>query len=344
MTAQKFCSESENKKRVSIGGQASNRSDFRPLSEKRTKTLIRSRKKDVQKMKMVSTSPSCVLETSSSASPSSTCEVHPEINESVRSQVSSKTRKKVKWGLLFRDTHAYASLSLTSLFFFYALTGFLANRSEWFVASQNENTQEVHVPDDVEMNKNSLSAFLKTLNSEIDSLQNWSDGDEGEIEVVGMTNKGKIYFSIDQENRFITRTVYLALPKLFQDNELKLLEWFKSQYGGIPGEVEKEDGLMSFELESVWGVHSFQVDIKDGFYTVDKTQAGFVKALIDIHRSKHASFFQKLLIDITALVLVFLTLTGAIIGIFYLSKKKRKIALVLNGFSIFLIVALLMYR
>jgi hypothetical protein len=64
-------------------------------------------------------------------------------------------------------------------------------------------------------------------------------------------------------------------------------------------------------------------------------------SLVDLHRSKHAGAWHRVIVDVAALVLAFVTLSGAALGLMTAVVKRRRQALVLLSVSVVLLVFLI---
>ena len=263
---------------------------------------------------------------------------------SVRLVMFKVSAKGIKWPLLIRDIHAYAALSLTSLFLFFGLTGFMANRSEWFLNGNENSTAVQSIPAHIELKQEELLTYFKTMDAENWSLQKVDDAGEDEILLQLSAAGHSKEIKIDKSKKTYQAEMIFDLPAEYPHEEKEQIQWFRLQFGGYPENIEREDMRLSFDLESVWGSHAMVVDSGQKNYRISSHASSLAQTLINMHRSKHAGPFQKIIIDVTALILVFSTLTGAVLGIFYLSKKKRRWAIILNVLSLVLIVLVLIGR
>lgn len=79
---------------------------------------------------------------------------------------------------------------------------------------------------------------------------------------------------------------------------------------------------------------SLDFDTSTSAYTVSETTQGFMGALNDIHKGKGTNDAWSVVIDISALVLCFIALTGLTLEILNRSKAKRRNLLLALGGSI----------
>jgi hypothetical protein len=152
--------------------------------------------------------------------------------------------------------------------------------------------------------------------------------------------------TIHKQDRRLTIEEWRRLPTGLPTDADSLTRFLAGQ---VQGEVdlkgrEDDDTSLKLDCDSVWGMHSVQVDKKTRRWQVATTPAHTAVAFIDLHRGKHAGGVQKLLVDATALLLGFVTLSGVAMGLGAAAHRRRLAAAVLAGGSLLLLTVLLIAR
>jgi len=101
---------------------------------------------------------------------------------------------------------------------------------------------------------------------------------------------------------------------------------------------------VQLEFASVWGTHRIEVDNATRTWTATANAHPLVVSLTDLHRGKHAGAWQKVIIDVTALILALVTLSGAAMALMAAAPARRRQAQILIGSSIIVVIVLLASR
>ena len=75
--------------------------------------------------------------------------------------------------------------------------------------------------------------------------------------------------------------------------------------------------------ESVWQVHAIIIDRTDKRWGLSTTHHGLGGVLVDLHTGRFASWWQLLLMDVIAVVLLLSVLTGIVLGIIWASRTRH---------------------
>lgn len=211
-----------------------------------------------------------------------------------------------------RNIHIYTTLAMAMLFFFFGVTGFMASRPELFPTEVVAS-----VPAHVEMKEAELSGFFKGRLSGAVALREF-ESEEGYLTLV-FENEELDRFSVelDAEERLYTVTTSHAIPDM--GAELEPEEVARNLAERHPGKLDGDsvdayDSEIVFSLESVWGNRMVEVDLTAGRYRLSSDPVPFVSGLIQLHRGKLSGPGQRLLLDLTALIMVVATVTGVMMG------------------------------
>lgn len=258
-------------------------------------------------------------------------------------------KKRINWVVVLRNVHSYCSLSLFAVFFFFGLTGFLGNRADWFVGEpEYETPKNLTVPEGVELTESALVPVLSRLFPGVTGHSDFdNDGEETVVTLVGKDSIRRVM--LINEDRTLKVQEWKRLPKDLPLKMESVTGWFAERVDGhldeksLVGEDEEAETI-EFSLGSVWGTNSIVVKKAERTYQVSSQRADFVQALIDIHRSEHVGPWQRALVDITALLLVTVSATGALYGFVGKPRRRKRIAVALIGLSFVFLVFLIVGR
>ena len=250
----------------------------------------------------------------------------------------------MKLPILIRILHYYASMACCFLFAFYACSGFIATHAEWFIGDQNPQwiVQTKQVPKEAIEDEGKLSQFCSGLLENAASTT-FLDNDEYQQWVMVKSKDQALLCIVDDENALVELQRLFPIAKGDKDQELLAQEIAKQQ-GGRPANLEYDDeyNRLTFDLESVWSDTEVMVFNAESYYRVRQRPSHVIRAISDLHRGKHANGFQIFLADLTAILLMFVIVTGAVIGI--QMKKRKKWGIIGLVFSGFLTGVLLVFR
>ena len=121
---------------------------------------------------------------------------------------------------------------------------------------------------------------------------------------------------------------------------LAVSEYLRSQ--GITGEitdhsVQNGEGSISYRGPGYAADVTFSVTTRA--YELRTTRSGLVAVFNDLHKGRHASPLWKWIIDITAALLVVMSLTGIVLQLTI--RRTRRLGLVLSGVGFVLAVVLI---
>ncbi|MCA0297371.1 MAG: PepSY-associated TM helix domain-containing protein [Actinobacteria bacterium] len=124
-------------------------------------------------------------------------------------------------------------------------------------------------------------------------------------------------------------------------NYLVISEYLRSQQGAT-GEItdyglDGDAGRISYAGPGYTGAATFSVSA--GTFSMESTRYGLVAIANDLHKGRHTSPAWSLTIDIVAVVLVLVSLTGLVLGL--VIPRRRRSALILMGLGVAAGVALL---
>jgi 3-phenylpropionate/trans-cinnamate dioxygenase ferredoxin reductase subunit/benzoate/toluate 1,2-dioxygenase reductase subunit len=263
------------------------------------------------------------------------------VTSGVPTPVPRRTRD---WPGLLRRVHFSASLMLALVFLFYAVTGFIANRSAWFTAPETPTTAAATplLPPSVSADQAGLVPWAV---AQLPATAVLAKVEETAQRTVCSFTVGDLRerFDLNRSTRAVRRETVELLPAGLALTRAALLAHFTSRLGGdadLPN-LEDDDERFAVELESVWGTRSVVVDKSARSARITVTRPDLVVSLVDLHRSKHAGGFQRVVVDLTAIALTGLVLSGIAMG---LVAARRRLALILVGLSLLPLLFLLTAR
>ena len=262
--------------------------------------------------------------------------------ESFTAALPTQTEGNTRLRIWMRHIHVYSSLALCTLFLFFGLTGFMANRPKLF-GSEESNV----LPENIELKKDDLTGYMKTYLPEAHTLKEFVDEDGIVTLTFDADSGGTFVAEISSEDRTFSVTENRPLPAsaTMQDN-VKLAEQLaKTLEGSLDRDaIEGDDEFVNFTLSSVWSDTNVDVDKAEKVYTISKLDSPWVTALTNLHRGKNASPLQKLFIDASGIIMVLVTLTGMIFAVQSRLMRTRVVAGFLIAVSIVLAVLMLIKR
>ncbi len=248
------------------------------------------------------------------------------------------------WAGLLRRLHYIVSAPLAALFLFYALTGFIANRSDWFHDGDTAQA-EATLPATAGLDRDHLVPVLEALLPQRGDLTDFIP--EANPRAVFTTAAGRRWeVRVDAATRQVRMTEHGVVPPGIPWTAAGLAGHFAQGHGGdadLEG-ASVEDGTIELELASVWGTHHVTATEQDRSWTMASVQPPLVVSLVDLHRGKHAGAWQRMAVDATALVLAFVTLSGATMALLAAAPRRRRQAALLLAASVALLLFLLLAR
>ncbi len=284
------------------------------------------------------------------------CDAFTPAPEATRNEPVLLPKREVRaqgrdWHGVIRRLHFFASLTMAALILFYATTGFIANRVDFFNSEGMTKTpaSAEFVPTNVTLNSESLTAYLLGVlppGSRPIARTGNVPGTEFQLSFTAPDDQGQIVATVQRSTRKLTLMAWRKLPDAVGNDTRSLTTFITSRVSGDPDLKNCEDEEQSFRLdcESVWGVQSVAVDRSARLWRVTTSHQTPVVALIDLHRGKHTGVLQKLLVDVTAIVLIAVTLTGIAMGLAAAGRRRRLIVISLLAASSILLLLLLVAR
>ena len=246
------------------------------------------------------------------------------------------------WPGLIRRAHYMASAPLAMILLFYAITGFIANRSDLFIGEDGSTPPARQVPATVPLTHEALAPFYAGMLPTGARLDGWGEGQPGEATFRAADRGWRV--RVVPETRAVDVQAFGTIPSSVEKTPAAIAACLAQYISGTPNvaQAETDATSLSLDFESVWGTHRVTVDTAAYTWTSISTTPHIVVALVDLHRGKHAGAWQKIVIDVAALVLALITLSGMAMGL--MAAARRRQAAILLGFSAVLLVLLILNR
>ncbi len=241
-----------------------------------------------------------------------------------------------------RHVHVYASLAMSVLFLFFGLSGFLASRPELF---NSEN--RIAVPANIKLEQAELSGYLKAKLPAGVAVKDFSMKDESAALRFEDESGGRFTVDVSLSDRSYTVTESHSLPAGSDEvAPLQLAQKLAKQYPGKleAGSVEDDAKQLQFNVESVWATTAISVDKTQKRYEIRQSKNRWAAALVQLHRGNKSNPLQRVLIDLTGILMVLATLTGIIMGVQSRNPVIRITAFILVGISIALTGVMIINR
>jgi CDP-4-dehydro-6-deoxyglucose reductase len=241
-----------------------------------------------------------------------------------------------------RHVHVYASLAMSVLFLFFGISGFLASRPSLF----NSETR-LEVPANIKLEQAELSGYLKAKLPAGVAVKDFSAKDELASMRFEDESGGQFNVQVNLQDRSYTVAESHPLPT-DSDNQpaLQLAKKLAKKYPGKLEEasVEEADNKLQFNVESVWATTEVIVDKAAKRYEIRQSINRWAAALVQLHRGNKSSPIQRVLIDLTGILMALATLTGMIMGVQSRNPVIRITAFILIGISIALTGVMIINR
>ena len=127
------------------------------------------------------------------------------------------------------------------------------------------------------------------------------------------------------------------IPKLEIVEQLRVNHHIKGQLNDF--RIDEEEISISFQGPGYTA--DFFVNRADGKYELTETNMGIIAVINDLHKGRDAPGGWKLFLDLSALFLALVSLTGLLLGV--LLPKSRRAALLVLGLGGLLFLALALY-
>lgn len=241
--------------------------------------------------------------------------------------------------------HYYASMMCCFLIAFYALSGFIAIHAEWLL----EDTDSTLYTDIRERdNTSDARTFCRNLiapDASVHTVPN--DADEQWYIVQSSGNapqaaeRQAIRCVVTESDVEVFPLRYLPIDAITDEQQYAAIQKIT---GGELSHHHNDPAyqLNTCDIDSVW-FHAQAMIFSDyKLYEMSAEPAALIRSISDLHRGKHSDFWQTLIADVTAILLLFVVISGCIIGIHM--KKKRTLGACALTFSLLLTIALLIGR
>jgi len=120
--------------------------------------------------------------------------------------------------------------------------------------------------------------------------------------------------------------------------KLSLVEWFRNQHH-IKGRVSDfiiEDSQINISFKGPGYSADAFINRENGIYKLKETKLGLIAILNDLHKGRDTGTYWSFLIDISAIFMVLVSLTGLLMMV-YIRKKRA------NGFYLLILGGLIFF-
>lgn len=116
---------------------------------------------------------------------------------------------------------------------------------------------------------------------------------------------------------------WVSVPDTQKIKKLELVEFLRNKYAlkGAIADFRIDDAEISFSLKAPGYEASIFVERETGSYEITQTSQGLIGFLNDLHKGRDTGRTWLWVIDIAAVLMVLISLTGLVL-LFYLKKKR----------------------
>ena len=155
--------------------------------------------------------------------------------------------------------------------------------------------------------------------------------------VTGLTLNHADYF---QKNAVITQNKgainknWVSSKDTLKIQKLAIVEYFRTKYKakGAVADFRISDNEISFSFKAPGYVADTFINRSDATYTLTETSQGFAGFINDLHKGRDTGKTWLWVIDISAILMVLVSVSGLILLLFLKKKRVSGIILVILGF------------
>ncbi|WP_049721902.1 PepSY-associated TM helix domain-containing protein [Gilvimarinus polysaccharolyticus] len=158
--------------------------------------------------------------------------------------------------------------------------------------------------------------------------------------VTGITLNHPSWFKADRETISRVATLPADTHSHWQSSgateQLQvLLGVIDQEFGlGVPRQIDRDDMEWFFDYQRPGGVDSVIFDVELGELLFESTSDGSVALINDLHKGRHSGAAWSLFIDISAILGIFMSITGILLLVLYAPKRSTTWPLVGLGFVV----------
>jgi len=118
-------------------------------------------------------------------------------------------------------------------------------------------------------------------------------------------------------------TIWVNNPDTAKVMKLEIVEYLRAnqKVKGLVNDFRIDESEISISFQGPGYTADAYVDRKSGNFELSTNEMGFVAVMNDLHKGRDTSSSWKLLIDLAALFLIFISLSGLIL-LLYLKKRR----------------------
>jgi len=130
---------------------------------------------------------------------------------------------------------------------------------------------------------------------------------------------------------------WVKTPDTARIAKLEIVEYLRSRHGikGAVSDFRIDDAQCSVSFKGPGYAADVFIDRATGAYDVTKTSAGFVGIINDLHKGRDTGAVWSVVIDISALLMTLVSLTGMVLMLFL--KKKRLAGLLIAAIGLLMV-------
>ena len=137
----------------------------------------------------------------------------------------------------------------------------------------------------------------------------------------------------------------LPIPTKRSDGSVDFLaisEYMRSEYGvnGLVDSFDESAGEGSIAYRNAGYAADLFFTVETGRFTLNIEQQGWVGVMNDLHKGRHTRSTWNLVIDIVAVVLIVISLTGLVMQFFL--RKRRRSALISAAVGVVVLIGLML--
>ena len=227
-----------------------------------------------------------------------------------------------------------------------------SRRSPWITGRKQQGTDPPMITTETEVKgaarsarltrKRRLAAFLRWLHIYLSMV---SFGLVFFFAVTGLTLNHADKFADQthtQQEKGILDLRWVKTPDTLKINRLQIVEYLRNKYGirAALSDFRIDDSQIGVSFKGPGFAADAFISRENGEYELTKTSAGFVGIINDLHKGRDTGPGWSMLIDIAAVLLTLVSLTGMLLLLYI--RKRRLSGLLVAALG--LLVAYLIYK
>jgi len=224
---------------------------------------------------------------------------------------------------MVRTLHLHLSLTASLCIAFFALSGLVANLRD----EQNQDGAVV-VPPAALVSPTALAQHLQA-ELHLPTLLLVEEVGPDLFTATADLGEEQLDIAVYRSTAAMVVSRWRPLPPALPLDGAALAAWCAQRFPGVIAHSDDADDPQQeqvvLRIESVWRTHTITVDRTQRRWGISTSEHALAKALTDLHTGRHASWWQRRLMDAIAITLLLSVVTGTVLGLAWIAKLRRRL-------------------